>query len=971
MKDPLHTIPDEHLEARVTAYILGEASPFETAEIESLIEQSPELRLFANRTRTLHTLLQEAETTSNSPSAAWKLPPEKRDKLEAILGSESPAVFPKEKNIRRASFRAAIGIAAVFLITMFLSRFIVFQKAPMMSEDVTIVNYMSSSEDDAERQEIREEPQAKAGGVIVDGQVTSPQAIEKENLTLGEAIVRAGGATEFGSTKRVKVYRDGEVKTYDLSKSESEEVILQPGDTIEVPQKNWFGCGSGRDEAILAEAKKKAERTQPQTEPEPMADAFAGGSRSADESLKRDRLDGLADKSAAADSPPPVVRKPTAPASSPTKEIVTGTAQSPVPSEEIALNEKASFANGDEFGDGWGKGKKQPEDLDDPIRTNPALTEEYSGKVDEVRRNLELGELEAAKDTYDQTRSELLSQVDKAWDLSVPADQDFDGFANNGSPIADSEFESPLPQQIDITTKSIDITQANNRELRFDWITPPFSESDGKNSEYLSRGIDFGDEPKFPVTPATPTTLESLDADAAPILGDIPFAGKLFQQPAIDLANLSEESPTAQDPYSTFSLNISDTSFQLALSAIKKGERPDPESIKPEQFYNAVNYSDPSPSPNEPGAAAIGQVAHPVIPGRNLVRLSVRTASTGRAASQPLVLTLLVDQSGSMARADRRAAMETALAQLSTLLTENDRITVIGFSRTPRLLADSLPGNEAGKLPDLINQTASEGGTNLEQAITLAEDLATRHHLDGAQNRIVLFTDGAANLGNSDPAALSDRIETLRKKELAFDIAGIGTDDLNDRLLSELARHGNGRYYLVGENTAHTLAKQLAGAFRPAAENVKIQVKFNPERVATHKLIGFEEDRLKTEDFRNDSVDAAELAADESGTALYQIQPLSDGSGEIGELSVRFRDTATGEMVERTWTIPYDPSTPPLDQADPAMQLATLALLTAQKLQPGPLADAIRFPDLATTIAAVKQSHPEATDLFTLINALK
>jgi hypothetical protein len=126
-------------------------------------------------------------------------------------------------------------------------------------------------------------------------------------------------------------------------------------------------------------------------------------------------------------------------------------------------------------------------------------------------------------------------------------------------------------------------------------------------------------------------------------------------QKKADLSDLSTEIPAAQEPFSTFSLNISDASFQLALAAVEKGERPDPESIKPEQFYNAVDYGDPAPSSLEPVAAAIDQTAHPVIPGRNLVRVAIRTASTGRSAAQPLRLTLLVDQSGSMARADRRA----------------------------------------------------------------------------------------------------------------------------------------------------------------------------------------------------------------------------------------------------------------------------------------------------------------------------
>jgi Mg-chelatase subunit ChlD/uncharacterized protein involved in exopolysaccharide biosynthesis len=440
------------------------------------------------------------------------------------------------------------------------------------------------------------------------------------------------------------------------------------------------------------------------------------------------------------------------------------------------------------------------------------------------------------------------------------------------------------------------------------------------------------------------------------------------------LPELMEEISTAENPYSTFSLNISDTSFQLAKAALAKGERPDPASIKPEQFYNAVDYGDPMPASNEPVAATIEQTAHPIIPGRNLVRVALRTGSVGRSAAQPLRLTLLVDQSGSMVRDDRRAAMEQALAQLGTLLTKADLVTVIGFSRTPHLLADGMSGDQATELGKLVNQTASEGGTNLEEAMKLGAQLATRHQLAGAQNRIVLFTDGAANLGDAKPERLAQQVKDLRQKGIAFDIAGIGADGLNDRLLSDLARNGNGRYYVVSNEKNDSFARQLAGAFRPAAENVKIQVIFNPKRVSGYKLIGFEKDRLKAEDFRNDSVDAAELAADEAGVAIYQVEPLAEGSGEIGEISVRFRDTSSGEMVERSWSVPYDAKATAFDRATPSMQLAGLSMLAAEKLRGGPLAAGIDFKQLSGSTAFVKQfygSSPRITDMLHVIEALK
>jgi hypothetical protein len=285
-----------------------------------------------------------------------------------------------------------------------------------------------------------------------------------------------------------------------------------------------------------------------------------------------------------------------------------------------------------------------------------------------------------------------------------------------------------------------------------------------------------------------------------------------------------------------------------------------------------------------------------------------------------------------------------------------------------------MPGGKAGQLAELVHTAASEGGTNLEAAIQLAEQLATRRMLAGAQNRIVLFTDGAANLGNADPLRLAEKIKALRQSGIAFDIAGIAADDLNDALLGELARHGNGRYYVVGKGADDDFAKQLAGAFRPAAENVKVQVRFNPERVARYKLIGFEKDRLRTEDFRNDAVDAAELAAEEAGVAIYQIEPIPDGKGETGELGVRFRDTASGEMVERTWTIPHAAAAPSIDRASPAMQLAVLAMLAGEKLKGGPLAEAIDFNSLNESRAAVRSYFGDAgraADVLRVVEALK
>tara|TARA_R110002096_G_scaffold4501_52_gene21389 strand:+ start:3727 stop:6960 length:3234 start_codon:yes stop_codon:yes gene_type:complete len=409
------------------------------------------------------------------------------------------------------------------------------------------------------------------------------------------------------------------------------------------------------------------------------------------------------------------------------------------------------------------------------------------------------------------------------------------------------------------------------------------------------------------------------------------------------------EETAAKNPFSTFSLHVSDVSFKLAQEALAKGTWPDRERIRVEEFVNAFDYGDPMPSQAEKVAANQEQAIHPFLQQRNLLRIAMRTAAAGRAGQTPLRLTILLDKSGSMERPDRVATVDRAFTQLVGQLFPSDQVTLLSFARQPRLLADQASGAELTQLANLAEQTPTEGGTNLEAALQLAFEKAEQQKLIGAQNRIVLITDGAANLGDADPAQLSRMIETIRDRGIAFDAAGVGAEGLNDEILEALTRKGDGRYYLLSrpEDAEDGFAKQIAGALRPAAKNVKIQVEFNPERVGRYKLIGFEKHRLKKEDFRNDKVDAAEMAAEEAGVALYQIEPLPNGSGDIGSVSIRFRDMESGNMIERRWPIPYEPTAARLDQATSSMKLATCAALLGSKLKDDELGQTVDLGQLA------------------------
>ena len=1067
------TLGDEPIEARIVAWVLGEASAFEVTELERLCEERPELLVFRRRMHALHGLLTEAEAAESDCS--WQLPLEKRQTLDEIFGAPVAANVPLAvKRTRHISYRwLSILAACVLLMFVVIAGFGAgggaMNRAKMAAASQKKVDFMpasggggGSAEEERRLDELKKVVRAKVADeklvpatsmtlpalaanpppvaeralqleyppeliegtpkpINLPGLVPVPVAAPKSTPALAAADRETVlSSSEFKAKPRVQPRGPaagdaGAIAAADVGKDFSGTVNY--GAPIDGPQKAErklatdasLGGSGGIGGGVAVERTRTSGRVhakEKMAEPYGLTQAgaanlslsggntYAGGTeitsgslavkgnRSGDDAILNNNVDAilnnprraadLNDRQAGLDfdkesgegqkkmAQVPAAKVPTL-GDLPVSGLLFrdgGDGPAAGAPQPVVKNEEAKLLQDAKGGKELEGLASAGEESDESLRTNPAMDLPRARKIDQVRRSLytaeglaNLGKYDQAKGeyektlridpynsaarkgleklaaekrayyraAYDQTRAELLNQVDKAWALDAPA-----------------AAKPAEPQSTIEIIREFDARRATEKDAE-----PP--DGPGKVKSDLSDSSDQSDKAPPPApAPAPP--------------------------PASEIA-------AAAEPYSTFSLSISDASFKTAQAALAKGERPDPAGVRVEQFYNAVDYGDPAPAAKEPVAATVEQAAHPVVPGRNLVRVALRTGTTGRSAAQPLQLTLLVDQSGSMAREDRRTAMKQALTGLAGLLGPNDKVTVVGFSLTARLLADGMKGDQAGKLAELVNQAASEGGTNLEGALLLAKQLAEARKVAGAQNRVVLFTDGAANLGNADPAQLAETVKAMRQSGLAFDVAGIGTSELNDRLLAELARHGNGRFYVVGAADADDgFAKQLAGAFRLAAENVKVQVRFNPQRVGGYKLIGFEEHRLNKEDFRNDQVDAAELAAEEAGVALYQVEPLPTGTGELGEVSVRFRDAATGEMVERSWSIPYDSSAPVFDRAAPSLQLAGLAMLAAEKLRGGPFGDSIDFSRFAPSKATVKQSYPNnrrVAEVLEMVEALR
>ena len=924
---------DEALEARVVAWVLGEASEFEADELRRLCGERPELEVFRCRIAAVHGLAGEAV---RKPSCDWKLAEAKRAKVLALAGA-APTDDEARRDLtsRHAARRMLWSIAACFILTVVVAGLLVPQflrakkgEAPVGEKSASVCYFAASSPEEAEASAKHEE--------MVNLEKMLEQPPERLNAARPIRFDRAGAARQDQEASVSRRLRSRGTRSADVP-----PVAEPPADSPPVADRSIKENEPPRHSSTSIVRSKSA---RPKPKREPMGSS--GGSF------------GLSAKVPAA-SPAPAAKpkKPTAPSSSMAK-IVEKNIDAPI--EVPAIDAKpgaiaAGFGTEDDFKDEFDDG-----DGDETA----ALAGRISGKSDksymsdwseESDKTARPAAISSASERLEDTAHGGLKR-----DLS--REEMTEGkLAENGErvptlgdvPLIARLFKEKKKTVLVGGALNTNTTEGGAWEMalnRSGGKAPVVTSEETRRLDLNGRMEDEDDEKLAQVRQSESKAVEGQ------VLG-----GESGQLPdkvsSVDVAlDLMAEVSAAKEPYSTFSLHVSDASFRVARAALARGERPAPEKVRPEEFYNAFDYGDPAPTAGEPVACATEQCRHPVLPGRNLVRIAVRAGSVGRGAGQPLRLTVLLDNSGSMEREDRRAALGEAVRQLASLLGPADVVSVIGFARTPRLLGDRMDGaTAAGKLAGIVDGTPSEGGTNLEAALALAGEVALRQFAGGAQNRIVLLTDGAANLGNANPDSLAKRIESLRRRGVAFDAAGFGTAGMNDTMLERLTRDGNGRYYVVDrvEDAGPAFAAKLAGAFRPAAENVKVQVRFNPQRVGRYRLIGFEKHRLKKEDFRNDAVDAAELAAEEAGVALYQVELLPGGEGEIGEVGVRFRNVAVGRMVERHWTLAYDENAPPFDKASPSIQLAGTAALLADVLRDGPLAPLTDWRDLAPVLSRV------------------
>ena len=330
------------------------------------------------------------------------------------------------------------------------------------------------------------------------------------------------------------------------------------------------------------------------------------------------------------------------------------------------------------------------------------------------------------------------------------------------------------------------------------------------------------------------------------------------------------------NPLSTFSIDVDTASYSNIRRFINEGSLPPKDAVRVEEMINYFTYEYAQPADEKPFAVHVDLASCPWEPSHRLVRIGLKgreIATDKRGASN---LVFLLDVSGSMEPAERLPLVKQAMRLLVEKLTENDRVAIVVYAGASGVALPSTNGAHKEQILQALENLQAGGSTNGAEGIQLAYRIAADNFIKGGVNRVILATDGDFNVGVTNQGDLIRLIEEKAKTGVFLSVLGVGRDNLKDSTMQKLADKGNGNYaYLDSLDEARkVLVQQMNGTLVTIAKDVKIQVEFNPARVASYRLIGYEKRMLRKEDFNNDKVDAGEIGAGHTVTALYEVVPV-------------------------------------------------------------------------------------------------
>lgn len=399
-------------------------------------------------------------------------------------------------------------------------------------------------------------------------------------------------------------------------------------------------------------------------------------------------------------------------------------------------------------------------------------------------------------------------------------------------------------------------------------------------------------------------------------------------------------------PVSTFAIDVDTGSYSTLRRMLNEGRLPSKGTVRIEEMLNYFHYDYPLPGKNDAPFSVTTELApSPYNDDTMLLRIGLKGYEVAKSDLGASNLVFLLDVSGSMAFADKLPLLQTAMKMLTQQLSGRDKVSIVVYAGAAGVVLDGASGNDAQTLNYALEQLRAGGSTNGAEGINLAYQLAQKHFIQGGINRVILATDGDFNVGLTNFDELISLVEREQTRGIGLTTLGFGMGNYNDRLMEQLADKGNGHYaYIDTANEARkVLVEQLSSTLLTIAKDVKVQVEFNPALVAEYRLLGYENRALAREDFNNDRVDAGEIGAGHTVTALYELRYAESGNmandklrygynsqtgqekysrDEIAYLKLRYQLPDATESQLLTYPIRADQSVKSLEQASDDFRFA-------------------------------------------------
>ncbi|MEP2027338.1 MAG: VWA domain-containing protein [Paracoccaceae bacterium] len=422
-------------------------------------------------------------------------------------------------------------------------------------------------------------------------------------------------------------------------------------------------------------------------------------------------------------------------------------------------------------------------------------------------------------------------------------------------------------------------------------------------------------------TPRQNTTASSSESLIAPDASRLDYNTEAFANNVASPLQITSETPV-----STFSVDVDTASYAIIRNSLMNGYLPDPDAVRIEEMVNYFDYAYPEPEGTAPFRPTISVTPTPWNADTQLVQIGIQGVLPAIKDRPPLNLVFLIDTSGSMDQPNKLPLLKQSFRLMLGQLRPTDQISIVTYAGSAGQVLEPTNASDRSTILSALDRLGAGGSTagqaGLQQAYSTAQSMAE----EGEVTRVILATDGDFNVGISDPNALKSFIETHRESGTYLSVLGFGRGNLDDATMQALAQNGNGQaaYIDTLAEAQKVLVDQLTGALFPIANDVKIQVEFNAAQIVEYRLIGYETRALRREDFNNDAIDAGDIGAGHSVTALYEVTPigspaqLSDplrygadvataNSDELGFLRLRYKTpgTAASQLIETPITADF------------------------------------------------------------------